>query len=95
MKKETYQIIEHYMQTCMQDSAHDREHVYRVLANAMVIAQAQQNVDYDVLICACLLHDIGRREQFADPTLCHAAVGAEKAFCFLLDNGFCHQSDCP
>ena len=71
-----------------EDSAHDKEHIYRVLYNALEIADAEMNVDHDVLIAACLLHDIGRKEQFADPTLCHAMVGAEKAYRFLMDNGF-------
>ena len=88
MTNETYQLLENYMRSCMADSAHDAEHIYRVLYNALAIAQAETEVDYDVLITACLLHDIGRKEQFADPTVCHAAAGAEKAFRFLTENGF-------
>ena len=76
------------MHSCMSDSAHDKEHVYRVLANAMVIAKKEQSVDYDVLICACLLHDIGRKDQLADPNVCHAQVGAQKAFDYLLANDY-------
>ena len=88
MTNETYQLLENYMRSCMADSAHDAEHIYRVLYNALAIAQAETEVDYDVLITACLLHDIGRKEQFADPTVCHAAAGAEKAFRFLTEQGF-------
>lgn len=88
MTKETYQLIETYMQSCMEDSAHDQEHIYRVLYNALQIAETEESTDYDVLITACLLHDVGRKEQFADPSLCHAAVGGEKAYCFLMENGF-------
>lgn len=88
MKKETYKLIEAYMLSCMEDSAHDKEHIYRVLYNALEIAKEEAAVDYDVLITACLLHDIGRKEQFADPGVCHAAAGAEKAFRFLTDHGF-------
>ena len=83
MTHQTYTRIEAYMRTCMSDSAHDVEHIYRVLYNALQIAEGEENVDRDVLIAACLLHDIGRQEQFADPTLCHARVGAEKAGRFL------------
>ena len=72
----------------MKDAAHDTEHIYRVLYTAMDIAAQEKAVDYDVLIAACLLHDIGRQEQFEDPTLCHAAVGAEKAYGYLVDHGF-------
>lgn len=88
MKKETYDLIENYMLSCMTDSAHDKEHIYRVLYHALEIAKTENDVDYDVLIAACLLHDIGRKEQFADPSLCHAMVGGEKAYRFLTENGF-------
>lgn len=76
------------MQACMQDSAHDKEHVYRVLYTAMDIASHCPDVNYDVLITACLLHDIGRKDQFENPSLCHAQVGAEKAYRFLTENGY-------
>lgn len=72
----------------MRDSAHDKEHVYRVLYNALDIAAYEHGVDYDILICACLLHDIGRKEQFEDPSLDHAEVGGDKAYAFLTANGF-------
>ena len=88
MKQETYRLLEQWMHQCMTDSAHDREHVYRVLYTALDIAREEPDVDMDVLITACLLHDVGRQEQFADPSLCHAQVGAEKAYRFLTDNGF-------
>ena len=86
MTKELYQKIERFMLSCMDDSAHDREHVYRVLYNALEIAK-EETVDYDVLIAACLLHDIGRIDQIKDPALCHAEVGSEKAYRFLLELG--------
>ncbi len=76
------------MLSCMGDSAHDSQHIYRVLFIALDIAEHEKNVDKDILIAACLLHDIGRKEQFEDPSLCHAQVGAEKARTFLLENGF-------
>ena len=92
MKKEDYQLIEAYMLDCMQnsvpDSAHDKNHIYRVLYTALDIAGHEENVDSDVLIAACLLHDIGRKEQFENPKLCHAAVGAGKAHDFLLQHDF-------
>ena len=88
MKRETYIFLEEYMHSCMLDSAHDKEHVYRVLYNALDIAKYEEDVDYDVLICACLLHDIGRLEQFENPKLCHAQVGAKKAYAFLIENQF-------
>jgi uncharacterized protein len=79
--------IERYMLEKMSDSAHDCEHVYRVLNYALDIAGSEGGVDYDVLIAACLLHDIARAEQFADPALDHAEVGAEMAKSWLVEGG--------
>lgn len=88
MDKAAYSMVESYMLECMSDSAHDKEHVYRVLNNALTIAAEERNVNYDVLLCACLLHDVGRREQLRDSSLCHAAVGSEMAYSFLLNSGY-------
>lgn len=88
MDRATYKAIENHMLSCMDDSAHDAEHIYRVLSNALVIARDESGVDYDVLICACLLHDIGRVDQLRDPALCHAEIGSTKAYQFLIENGF-------
>ncbi len=88
MNQQNYTLIENYMLSCMEDSAHGKDHIYRVLYQALRIAKTEENVDYDVLITACLLHDVGRKEQFADPKVCHAMAGAEKAYRFLMDNGF-------
>lgn len=88
MTPSTFTLIERHMLSNMQDSAHDKEHIYRVLYLALDIAKTEPSVDYDVLICACLLHDIGRKEQFENPSLCHAQVGGEKAYQFLTAHGF-------
>ena len=88
MKREILQRMEAYMVSCMGDSAHDREHVYRVLGLALTIAETEPAADRDLLTAACLLHDIGRAEQLADPRLDHALVGAEKAEAWLLREGF-------
>lgn len=91
MKKEDYELVENYMLSCMEDSAHDKEHFYRVLYHALDIAKTEEGVDFDILISACLLHDIGRKEQFTDPAVCHAAAGAEKAYAFLTAHGFAER----
>ena len=88
MNKQTFALFENYMLSCMEDSAHDSEHIYRVLYNALDIAHTEEYVDYDVLICSCLLHDIGRKEQLENPNLCHAKVGGDKAYQFLMNNHF-------
>lgn len=53
MNRETYEKLENYMLECMNDSAHDKEHIYRVLYSALDIASCEEDVDYDVLISAC------------------------------------------
>lgn len=88
MNKETFCLLEKFMISCMEDSAHDKQHIYRVLYNALEIAGTESNVDYDVLIASCLLHDIGRKEQFENPALCHAMVGSDKAYRFLTEHKF-------
>jgi len=90
MNRKSYEQIEAYMLGCMRDSAHDKDHVYRVLYNALTIARAEGSaaLDMDVLIAACLLHDVGRPEQMADSRLCHAQVGSEKARAFLMESGW-------
>lgn len=84
MTRKEYIDIENYMIKQMQDSAHDRHHVYRVLNSALDIAKYETSVDAEVLIAACLLHDIGRKKQFANASLCHAQTGSEMAYEFLL-----------
>ena len=88
MKKQEYEQLNAFMQSCMNDSAHDQEHVYRVLYGALDIAETEATVDYDILITACLLHDIGRQAQIENPRLCHAEVGSEMAREYLLRNGY-------
>lgn len=83
-----YGRLESYMLSCMADCAHGREHIYRVLYTAMEIAGTEDGVDTDILIAACLLHDIARSEQQAQPGLCHARAGAGKAQAFLLQCGY-------
>lgn len=88
MDRQTYLLLENYMLSCMEDCAHDKEHIYRVLYHALDIAKTEPDVDYDVLITACLLHDIGRKEQYENPGVCHAIIGGDKAYFFLKENGF-------
>ncbi len=99
MTQTLYDRIEAYMQSQMQDSAHDAEHVFRVLYAALDILETEPEADPDVVIAACLLHDVGRAEQLQNPALCHAQVGAEKAYRFLIENGLeegfaAHVRDC-
>ena len=70
------------------DATHAEDHIFRVTNAARDIARTEQGVDEEALFCACLLHDIGRREQIENPFRPHAAVGAEKARTFLVENGW-------
>jgi len=88
MDARTFSLVENYMLSCAGDSAHDKEHIYRVLYTAMEIAETEKDVDYDVLICSCLLHDIGRLGQFQNSGLNHAVAGGDKAYSFLTGHGF-------
>lgn len=94
MTTATYQSIREYFHTTMKtDVVHDIQHVERVLRAALMIAQGMP-LDQDVLIAACLLHDIGR-ERGGD----HAKVGAKMAYDFLLGLGWeearaAHCRDC-
>lgn len=87
MDKGLFDCLEKYMIEWMADSAHDKEHVYRVLYLALDIAN-HESCNQDVLIAACLLHDIGRGEQYKNPQICHARVGAERAYHFCIRQGF-------
>lgn len=99
MNRDMFAAIENHMLSLMQDSAHDKEHIYRVLYIALDIASHEMNVDMDVLIAACLLHDIGRGEQYKDPAVCHAQVGSKMAYDYLVQLGWQdavarHAADC-
>jgi uncharacterized protein len=43
-------------------TGHDYGHIKRVLKIALQIASRCENIDYDVLVAACLLHDIANRD---------------------------------
>lgn len=88
MNHEMFCEYEKYMLSQMNDSAHDCQHIYRVLYLALNIAESENNIDMDVLISACLFHDIGRQKQFDNPLLCHAAEGGNMAYDYLTEKGW-------
>jgi uncharacterized protein len=82
-------MIEKYMYECMQDAAHDPEHIFRVLYQSLNIASKRtEKINYDILIASCLLHDIGREKQFKNKNICHAQAGGIMAKDFLLKNNW-------
>jgi len=92
MTKVMYEMIEAFMLEKMNDSAHDCQHIYRVLGLALEIAAHEQGVHDGVLITACLLHDIGRGAQNQDHSLDHAIVGGEMAYKYLISCGWRHET---
>ncbi|HBA36660.1 TPA: phosphohydrolase [Candidatus Falkowbacteria bacterium] len=61
------------------NGCHDWTHVERVCSLAMNIGR-KEKADLSVLMAACLLHDIGRKEEMASRgKFCHAEKGAEMA----------------
>lgn len=56
------------MLSCMKDSAHDKEHVYRVLYTALDIAEQEEPVDYDILIAALYQGIVGDPLYLLDKT---------------------------
>jgi uncharacterized protein len=91
MNKNMFHTIEQYMLEKAGDSAHDRAHIERVLFGALDIARYEENLDLDVLIAACLLHDIARPLQCKDERVCHARTGADMAYCFLIQIGWSEE----
>ena len=87
MKKEHLCAIEQFMLENAAVAAHESDHIYRVLNHALIIAK-DYDVNEDILVAACLLHDIGRPAQFADPRVCHAEIGSEIAYKFLKELGW-------
>lgn len=79
MTKQLFNEIESYMKSCVKETAHDREHIYRVLGNCLKIAKNEDDIDYDILLTAALLHDIGRDGKKKK----HNETGAEMAREFL------------
>lgn len=88
MTRNEFEQIETIMRGHMEDSAHDGEHITRVLRAALEIAKAHREADLDVLVAACLLHDIGRSAQFKDPSVSHAEAGADMAYAHLVEIGW-------
>lgn len=44
MNNQNYTLIQNYMLCCMEDSAHGKDHIYRVLYQALEIAKMEEAV---------------------------------------------------
>lgn len=90
MLKKSFNKIKKYVlkHTSFQN---DRDHINRVLFNALQISEYERNVDSNVLIAAVLLHDIGRTKEDADYSISHAKAGAKIAYRYLIKNGWSEE----
>jgi uncharacterized protein len=68
------------------DSAHDFDHVLRVLALAERLAHAE-GAEVEIVRAAALLHDVARADEDAGRVADHAASGAARAQEILLARG--------
>lgn len=99
MKRQEFERARSYMQSCMQQSVHDTNHVDRVVHNALRIAATLPKADITIVLMSALLHDIGRAQAAAKKGLGHAEAGADMARAFLLKSRWSpkqaeHVHDC-
>ena len=87
MNNDKYNIIKEFVQSHNYDFSHDFTHIERVLGYALEIAETL-DVDYSVLIPACLLHDVGRALEFRNKNQSHEIIGANIAYDFLIKNHY-------
>jgi len=87
---EKLQKIKQIVEKELSCSAHDMDHVMRVYKICLEIAKHEENVDFDVLKAAALLHDIARVKEYQDSTgsIDHAVLGAEMAEKILENLGY-------
>lgn len=69
---------------------HGVEHALDVarIAYALWLDSGGNPVAKDIVYAAALLHDVGRWQEYQDPTVDHAAAGAELAEPLLLEVGY-------
>ena len=87
---EKYESIVCELKDELAGAAHHLDHTMRVLHNAVSISEGDDGVNLDVLVPACLLHDVGRKKEDEDTTglVDHAVVGTEMAESILIKLGF-------
>lgn len=84
-------IVEDFVKKALKSSSacHDYDHTMRVFHNAKRLLECENGADYQIVYVSCLLHDIGRGEEFKGiGKVCHAEIGGEIAKKFLLESGF-------
>lgn len=87
LKDSRYKKLVEIVSDKLSCSAHNLDYVFRVYKLCMLIAEAEDGVDLEVLIPAALLHDIARVEESQDQSgkIDHAVLGSEMAEAILLN----------
>jgi len=82
--------IEKILNDRLECSAHKLDHIYRVYDLCILIGEHEENVDFEILLPAALLHDIARTEESMDKSgmIDHAILGGEVASSILLELGY-------
>lgn len=82
MDKEIFDKIIDYVLQENDGFIHDAAHSFRVTNIACEIAKGYEEVNMDVLIASCLLHDVARLRQMVDRSVCHAEKAEKWHTCF-------------
>lgn len=79
--------IMEFVQDELSCSAHNLDHVFRVYSLCLLLAEHEDNVDFEILIPSALLHDIARVQESQNETgeIDHAVLGSEMAEDILRD----------
>jgi len=87
MNRAEYNVIKSFVLSQNYDFVHDFTHIERVLGYALKISESFA-VDYNVLIAACLLHDVGRAKNLKTEKLSHEIISSNVAYEFLIKNNW-------
>ncbi len=88
MDKQIFRKIIDYVLQENDGFIHDAYHSFRVANMACYIARKREDVNMDILIASCLLHDIARSREMENSSVCHAKAGGEIAYSFLKECGW-------
>lgn len=82
MRCAEYEKLEAYMRACMEDSAHDAAHIYRVLYTALEIAETEPGVNGRVLLRPACCMISGDASNLKIPPCATRRLAAKRRFGF-------------
>ncbi|NMD37867.1 MAG: HD domain-containing protein [Christensenellaceae bacterium] len=85
MNIQNYNALKNYAFECLNNNKFECSHVERVLNYGLILLKYEKQANRDIVIAACLLHDIGKPYAFDMP---HSPKGAIMAKDFLNKMGF-------